>query len=199
MYVFNNKFHFVLGSSSPRREFILTQSGIKPDTICSPNHEEKIIKKELPLSYVRRVAKEKMDLIKEKYPDSIILTADTIVYVGRRILPKTINLDQAKYCLNLLSGRRHKVTTAFIVTGPKFVGRIRHVSSIVKFKRLSDQEISFYLKSLEWKGKAGGYAIQGLASRYINYVSGSYTNIVGLPIAEVYGTLSAAGLIYNNL
>ena len=194
MHVIKNKINFVLGSSSPRRKLILIQSGIKPDIIFSPNIKEDVLKNELPLMYVKRMAKEKMDIVKDKYPESIILTADTIVYVGRRILPKTMDYDEAKFCLNLLSGRRHKVTTAFNVSGPQFVGKTRYVSSIVKFKRLSYQEITFYLDSLEWQGKAGGYAIQGLASRYIDFISGSYTNVVGLPLAEVYRTLISSGL-----
>ena len=139
-----------------------------------------------------------MSKVRKENPTSLILTADTIVHVGRRILNKTSELKEAESFLKILSGRRHKVTTAFIISSPSYKGKLNLVSSIVKFKRLTLQEINFYLKTNEWKGKAGGYGVQGMASRYINFISGSYSNIVGLPLADVYRKLIAAGFIKIN-
>ena len=139
-----------------------------------------------------------MKIIKKKYPESLILTADTIVCVGRRILKKTSNKEEAKNYLELLSGRRHRVITGICMASPSFKQRIKSVTSIIKFKRLSLDEINFYLKTNEWKNKAGGYAIQGIASRYVNFISGSYSNVVGLPLSNVYRLLISAGYITNN-
>ena len=194
----NNEMHFILGSSSPRRLELLAQIGIIPNQIVSPKIEEKILKNELPLSYVKRIVTKKMSKVRKENPTSLILTADTIVHVGRRILNKTSELKEAESFLKILSGRRHKVTTAFIISSPSYKGKLNLVSSIVKFKRLTLQEIDFYLRTNEWKGKAGGYAVQGMASRYINFISGSYSNIVGLPLADVYRKLIAAGFIKIN-
>ena len=188
-----NEIHFVLGSSSPRRKELLGQIGIFPDTIVKPNIQETIFKKEIPLSYVKRMAKLKMDFVQNKYPQSIILTADTVVSVGRRVLSKTFLKEELVSYLGLLSGRRHRVITAFSISSPFFKQKVKYVTSVVKFKRLTQVEKDFYLKSNEWKGKAGGYAIQGIASRYINYLSGSYSNVVGLPLSEVYNSLISIG------
>ena len=189
---------FVLGSSSPRRKKLLKDIGIVPDIVFNPNVDERILKNELPIFYVKRMAKLKMEIVHKIYPNSIILTADTIVSVGKRVLTKTSKTDVAKNWIKLLSGRRHKVTTAFMVKTPYSQNSLKYISSIVKFKRLSAEEISFYLKSNEWKNKAGGYAIQGLAGRYINFISGSYSNIVGLPVADVYRVLTAIGVVGND-
>ena len=189
---------FVLGSSSPRRKKLLKDIGIVPDIVFNPNVDERILKNELPIFYVKRMAKLKMEIVHKIYPNSIILTADTIVSVGKRVLTKTSKTDVAKNWIKLLSGRRHKVTTAFMVKTPYSQNSLKYISSVVKFKRLSAEEISFYLKSNEWKNKAGGYAIQGLAGRYINFISGSYSNIVGLPVAEVYRVLTALGVVGND-
>ena len=189
---------FVLGSSSPRRKNLLKQIGFFPDKIYSPNTCEKVFNKELPVKYIKRITKEKLELVKLKFPKSFILTADTIVTIGRRILPKTTEINVAYNCLLMLSGRRHKVITGFIIYNPiTNVEVFKYVTSIVKFKNLSNEEVDFYLNTFEWKGKAGCYAIQGIASRYINFISGSYSNIVGLPIAEVYRNLISIG--YNKV
>ena len=130
----NNEMHFILGSSSPRRLELLAQIGIIPNQIVSPKIEEKILKNELPLSYVKRIVTKKMSKVRKENPTSLILTADTIVHVGRRILNKTSELKEAESFLKILSGRRHKVTTAFIISSPSYKGKLNLVSSIVKFK-----------------------------------------------------------------
>ena len=193
-----NEIHFVLGSSSNRRKELLGQIGVFPDKIVKPNIEENIFNKEVPLSYVKRMAMKKMDFVQNKYPESLILTADTVVAVGRRILPKTFLREELLSYLDLLSGRRHRVITAFSISSPFFKTKVKHVTSIVKFKRLTTEEKNFYSNSNEWKGKAGGYAIQGVASRYINFLSGSYSNVVGLPLSEVYNFLVSNGYKINN-
>ena len=198
MSLYKNQIHFVLGSSSPRRKDLLNQIGIVPDFIISPKIDESLLKKELPLVYLKRITQEKMNFVKEKHPESLILTADTIVSVGRRILHKTFKIHEAKSYLSLLSGRRHRVITAFAMHAPFFKQKLKYVTTIVKFKKLSLQEINYYLESGDWKGKAGGYAIQGIASRYINFISGSYSNVVGLPLSDVYKMLISSGYILNN-
>ena len=189
---------FILGSGSKRRLKLLNQIGVKPDLILSPNINEKIFSKELPRKYVQRMSIQKNMVFQQKYSQSIILTADTIVSLGRRILPKTIDINTAEECLNLISGRRHKVFTSFVLYSPNNSLRINTIQSIVKFKRLHPDEISYYLASKEWEGKAGGYAIQGIAASFINFISGSYSNIVGLPLAELYRTLISIGFKFKN-
>ena len=195
-----NKFNqnFILASGSARRITLLDQLGIAPDLILTPNIDEKINLKELPINYVKRMANEKNFVFQVNYPHSIILSADTIVTVGRRILPKAINIKIAEACLKKLSGRRHKVYTSFALSSPNNKIRIKTVQSIVKFKRLDDNEIARYINSNEWQDKAGGYAIQGMAASFINFISGSYSNIVGLPLAELYRMLVSIGYEFTN-
>ena len=190
--------HFILGSGSERRIDLLKQIGVKPDLILTPNINEASKYKELPLSYVKRMAVDKNMVFQNKYPQSIILTADTIVSVGSRILPKAIDAKVAEECLRLISGRRHKVFTSFCLYSPNNPLKIKTTQSIVKFKRLEFKEISYYLETKEWQGKAGGYAIQGIAASFINFLSGSYSNIVGLPLAELYRMLLSLGYQFNN-
>ena len=142
------------------------------------------------------MAKEKMDVVKKKFPNDLILTADTIVYVGRRIIDKTDEKSKAIKFLELLSGRRHRVSTAFNLYYKDKIDSLRVVTSVVKMKRLTDNEIKSYIESNEWKGKAGAYCIQGSAEKFIQFISGSYTNIVGLPLNQVYGSLNSIGY-YN--
>jgi len=189
--------HFILASGSIRRLDLLKQMFVKPDLILIPDINETNFSKELPLDYVRRMSVEKNMVFQSKYPDSIILTADTVVAMGRRILPKTVDLKMAEECLKLISGRRHKVLTSFTLYSPDFPIKVKTIQSIVKFKRLHSDELDYYLKSNEWKGKAGGYAIQGIAASYINFLSGSYSNVVGLPIAELYRTLLSIGYKFS--
>ena len=190
--------HFILASGSSRRSDLLEQIGIKPDLILSPDIDESPEAKELPLSYVKRLALKKNIVFRKKYPNSIILSADTIVSTGRFILPKAENIVMAEMCLRKLSGRRHKVYTSFVLSEPNNISKTKTVQSIVKFKRLDEKEISYYLSSNEWQGKAGGYAIQGFASSFINFISGSYSNIVGLPLAELYRMLISIGYKFEN-
>ena len=190
--------HFILASSSKRRLELLSQIGVKPDLILSPNIDEKIFSKELPHIYVKRMSLEKNRVFQQKYPESTILTADTVVSVGRRILPKTMDINKAEECLKLISGRRHKVFTSFTLHTPNSSLKTKTIKSIIKFKRLHPDEISYYLASKEWKGKAGGYAIQGIAASFINFISGSYSNVVGLPLAELYRLLISIGYNFKN-
>ena len=190
--------HFILASSSQRRLELLSQIGIKPDLILSPNIDENIFSKELPRIYVERMSVEKNRFFQQKYPESIILTADTVVSVGRRILPKTMDMNTAEKCLKLISGRRHKVFTSFTLYSPNSSIKTKTIQSIIKFKRLNPDEISYYLDTNEWKGKAGGYAIQGIAASFVNFISGSYSNVVGLPLAEIYKVLISIGYKFTN-
>ncbi len=187
---------FILGSSSPRRLELLKQINFYPNEIFKPEINEDPQKKELPILYVKRMAKEKMDVVKKKFPNDLILTADTIVYVGRRIIDKTNEKSKAIKFLELLSGRRHRVSTAFNLYCKDKIDSLRVVTSVVKMKRLTDNEIKSYIESNEWKGKAGAYGIQGSAEKFIQFISGSYTNIVGLPLNQVYGSLNSIG--YGN-
>ena len=184
---------FILGSSSPRRLELLKQINYHPNEIFKPEINEDPQKKELPILYVKRMAKEKMDVVKKKFPNDLILTADTIVYVGRRIIDKTNEKSKAIKLLELLSGRRHRVSTAFNLYCKDKIDSLRVVTSVVKMKRLTDNEIKSYIESNEWKGKAGAYGIQGSAEKFIQFISGSYTNIVGLPLNQVYGSLNSIG------
>ena len=190
--------HFILASSSKRRLELLSQIGVIPDLILSPNIEEKILSKEPPRIYVERMSLEKNRVFQQEYSQSIILTADTVVSVGRRILPKAMDINTAKECLKLISGRRHKVFTSFTLHTPHNSLKTKTIQSIIKFKRLHPDEMSYYLASKEWKGKAGGYAIQGIAASFINFISGSYSNVVGLPLAELYRTLISIGYKFKN-
>ena len=187
---------FILGSSSPRRLELLKQINFYPNEIFKPEINEDPQKKELPILYVKRMAKEKMDVVKKKFPNDLILTADTIVYVGRRIIDKTNEQSKAIKFLELLSGRRHRVSTAFNLYCKDKIDSLRVVTSVVKMKRLTDNEIKSYIETNEWKGKAGAYGIQGSAEKFIQFISGSYTNIVGLPLNQVYGSLNSIGY-YN--
>ena len=187
---------FILGSSSPRRLELLKQINFYPNEIFKPEINEDPQKKELPILYVKRMAKEKMDVVKKKFPNDLILTADTIVYVGRRIIDKTNEKSKAIKFLELLSGRRHRVSTAFNLYCKDKIDSLRVVTSVVKMKRLTDNEIKSYIETNEWKGKAGAYGIQGSAEKFIQFISGSYTNIVGLPLNQVYGSLNSIGY-YN--
>ena len=192
----NKNLKFILGSSSPRRLELLKQINFYPNEVFKPEINEEPQKKELPIFYVKRMAKEKMIVVQKKFPNDLILTADTIVYIGRKIIDKTDEKSKAIKFLELLSGRRHRVSTAFNLYCRDKIDSLRVVTSIVKMKRLTKKEIEMYIESNEWKGKAGAYGIQGSAEKFIQFISGSYTNIVGLPLNQVYGSLNSIGY-YN--
>ena len=184
---------FVLASASPRRLELLRQVGVAPDCIDPPDIDETPRRGELPPAYVMRLAEEKARTVMPRHPGAFILGADTVVACGRRILPKTEDEASARSCLELLSGRRHRVHGAITLVIPDGGLTSRRVDSLVAFKRLSEIEIRAYLCSGEWRGKAGGYAIQGRAAALIRWVSGSYSNVVGLPLFETVQLLAGRG------
>jgi septum formation protein len=185
---------FVLASSSPRRLQLLDQAGLTPDAVLAADIDETPGKGELPRDLARRLARAKAEAAKrESDGKSFLLAADTVVAVGRRILPKAEKPEEAESCLTLLSGRAHRVYTAVCLITPEGKRRERVVESRVRFKRLSQAEISAYLASGEWRGKAGAYAIQGLAGSFALGIIGSYTGIVGLPLYETICLLEGEG------
>ena len=185
--------HLILASSSPRRRELFKQIGINDFSIQAADVDERALVRELPNTYALRIARKKAETVSKKYEKCFVLAADTVVACGRRILPKAETEADAAICLNLLSGRRHKVLGAVVVHSPNGNQIHRVVTSVVTFKKLTQQEIHFYLKAGEWEGKAGGYAIQGLAATYIRSLNGSYSNVVGLPLYETYQMLKGMG------
>jgi septum formation protein len=189
----------VLASGSPRRLALINQAGIEPDALQPADIDEMPLKGELPRACANRLARSKAEAalasvrLDEELRGSYILAADTVVAVGRRILPKTELLDEAAQCLRLLSGRSHRVHTGICLVTPKEAFRQRLVETRVRFKRLSEQDIEAYLASGEWRGKAGGYAVQGLAGTFVVKLVGSYTNVVGLPLYETISMLAGEG------
>jgi septum formation protein len=181
----------VLASASPRRLALLAQIGIAPDHVISPDIDETPLRNELPRDYARRLAHAKADAV--PVSAEFVLAADTVVAAGRRILPKTENEAEARGCLQLLSGRRHRVTTAVVLRAPDGRHGERVVQSQVTFARLSPDQIDAYLASGEWRGKAGCYAIQGKAATFVSFLSGSYSNVVGLPLFETAQLLRGLG------
>lgn len=182
---------FVLGSGSPRRLELLSQLGIVPDDVCPPDIDETPKSRELPRDYCARVTREKVAAVAAG-ADDIVLCADTTVALGRRILGKPASVGEAAEFLLALSGRRHRVITSVAVRRGQKIWQ-KDVVSQVRMKRLSDAELNHYLASNDWQGKAGGYAIQGPAGALIPWISGSFTGIVGLPLAETAHLLQAAG------
>lgn len=182
----------ILGSASPRRHDLLSQLGLTPDAVTPPDIDETPKKGELPRPYCARLAREKAAAVPGAGPDDVVLCADTTVALGRRILGKPADAGEAAAFLTALGGRRHQVITAVAVRRGDRVWSRESVSA-VKMKRLSDTELNSYLDSGEWRGKAGGYAIQGRAGAFIPWITGSFTGIVGLPLAETAALLAAAG------
>ncbi len=189
----------VLASGSPRRLALLNQAGIEPDSLQPAEVDEIPIKGELPRALANRLARAKAQAalasvrISEELRGSYILAADTVVAVGRRIMPKAEMLEDAAACLRLLSGRNHRVYTGICLVTPKEAFRQRLVETRVRFKRLSTEDLEAYLASGEWRGKAGGYAVQGLAGTFVVKMVGSYTNVVGLPLYESLSLLAGEG------
>jgi nucleoside triphosphate pyrophosphatase len=189
----------VLASGSPRRLALLQQAGVEPDALLPADVDEAPLKAETPRELVKRLARSKAEVARKlarNRPDlqnSFVIAADTVVSVGRRVLPKAEVVEEAAACLRLLSGRTHKVHTAVCVVTPKDALRERIVESRVRFKRLSRDELESYLASGEWRGKAGGYAIQGFAGTFVVKLVGSYSNVVGLPLYETISLLDGEG------
>ena len=189
----------VLASASPRRLALLQQAGIEPDALLPADVDETPHKSEAPRELARRLARAKLDVAgdaarrRDDMRDSYIVAADTVVAVGRRVLPKAELADEATDCLRLLSGRQHRVYTAVCVLSPKGSRRERVVETRVRFKRLSGRDIERYIASDEWRGKAGGYAIQGLAGTFVVKLVGSHSAVVGLPLNETISLLEGEG------
>ena len=189
----------VLASGSPRRLALINQVGIEPEALRPADIDETPKRGELPRACATRLARAKAEAalnmirIDEELKGAYILAADTVVAVGRRILPKAELLDEAAQCLRLLSGRNHRVHSAVCLVTPNEAFRQRLVETRVRFKRLSDEDIEAYLASGEWRGKAGGYAVQGIAGSFVVKIVGSYTNIVGLPLYESIALLGGEG------
>lgn len=181
----------ILGSGSPRRKELLAQIGVVADDIRPPDIDETPLKNELPRPYCARMAREKVQAVPADAGD-VVLCADTTVALGRRIMGKPVDAGEAAEFLLAMSGRRHKVITAVAVRCGDRVWE-RDVVTDVKMKRLSDEELNAYLATNDWQGKAGGYGIQGPAGALIPWISGSFTAVVGLPLAETAGLLQAAG------
>lgn len=180
----------VLASASPRRQDLLAQIGIIPAKIAPTDIDETPLKGELPRALALRLAGEKAAASQEA---GFVLAADTVVGVGRRILPKTEAREEADACLRLMSGRAHQVVTGIAVRNPEGVIQTKAVMTRVQLKRLTEREITDYLDSDEWRGKAGGYGIQGRAAAFVAHLSGSYTGVVGLPIYETRALLIGMG------
>jgi septum formation protein len=189
----------VLASGSPRRLGLLNQAGIEPDSLRPAEIDEMPVKGELPRALANRLARAKAEAalstirLDEELRGAYILAADTVVAVGRRIMPKAEMLDEAAQCLRLLSGRNHRVYTGICLVTPKEAFRQRLVETRLRFKRLATDELEAYLASGEWRGKAGGYAVQGLAGTFVVKMVGSYTNVVGLPLYETLSLLGGEG------
>jgi septum formation protein len=181
----------ILASASPRRLELLAQIGLRPDAVLPADIDETPRRDEKPRDLARRLARAKLDAVAER--GAYVLAADTVVAVGRRILPKAEDEQAARKCLALLSGRRHRVLTDVALRAPD--GRVaeRLSESVVAFARLTPAQIAAYLAGEEWHGKAGGYAIQGRAAAFVRFLSGSHSNVVGLPLFETAQLLRGLG------
>lgn len=185
------KNNLILASASPRRLELLKQVGIVPQQVVAADIDETPHKAELPAKYAARLAQEKAAVVAAKFPNDIVLAADTVVACGRKIFPKAEDAKTATMCLKHLSGRRHRVYTAIcVMKNDKKYEDI--VLTQLKMNRLSDKQIADYVASKQWEGKAGGYGIQGTAEAFIPWISGSYSNVVGLPLYETLKLLARA-------
>ena len=187
------KIKLILASSSPQRKKLLETIGISPDEIVPANIDETPLKREKPKDFAIRMAREKAFSVAKENLNNFILSGDTIVATGQRIIGKPSSKNEAKQFLKLLSGRRHRVLSAFTLIKPDYSEITKVVVSRVKFSRLSDKELNEYLDTNEWQGKAGGYAIQGRASAFVPWISGSYTGVMGFPMNEIKNSLISSG------
>jgi len=183
----------ILASASPRRLDLLARIGVVPDAVLPADIDESVPRGELPREHALRLAREKANAVAATEPDALVLGADTVVAVGRRILPKVEDEATLRACMRLLSGRRHRVLTAVALAIPGGAMRERLVETMIAMKRLSEPEIDYYASHGEWRGKAGGYALQGYGEVYVRHIAGSYSNVVGLPLAETRVLLKSAG------
>jgi septum formation protein len=183
----------VLASASPRRLDLLARIGVVPDAVVAPDIDESVPKGERPSDHALRLAREKALAVAASNPDALVLAADTVVAVGRRILPKVEDEATLRACMALLSGRRHRVMTGVALAIPGGDIRVRLVETMIAMKRLSPQEVDYYAGHGEWRGKAGGYALQGYGEVYVRHIAGSYSNVVGLPLAETRVLLKSVG------
>jgi len=183
----------ILASASPRRLDLLARIGVKPDAVVPADIDESVPRGELPRVHALRLAREKAKAVSAAEPDALVLAADTVVAVGRRILPKVEDEATLRACMRLLSGRRHRVLTGVALAIPGKGVRERLVETMIAMKPLSAEEIDYYAGHGEWHGKAGGYALQGYGEVYVRHIAGSYSNVVGLPLAETRVLLKSAG------
>jgi septum formation protein len=183
----------ILASASPRRLDLLARIGVVPDAVLPADVDESVPRGELPREHALRLAREKAGAVAAREPGALVLGADTVVAVGRRILPKVEDEETLRACMRLLSGRRHRVLTGVALAIPGKPMRERLVETIIAMKRLSAEEIDHYAGHGEWRGKAGGYALQGYGEVYVRHLAGSYSNVVGLPLAETRVLLKSAG------
>lgn len=182
--------HLTLASASPRRRDLIARLGVTPDAIIPADIDEAPMKAERPRDYALRMGREKALAVEAP---GYVLAGDTVVAAGRRILPKTEDASEARRCLKLLSGRRHTVLSSVVLRAPDGTLRERLNENIVRFKSLSDEEIASYLAGKEWQGKAGGYAIQGAAEGLIQWIRGSHSGVMGLPLFETRALLKSVG------
>jgi septum formation protein len=183
----------ILASASPRRLDLLARIGVTPDAVVPAEIDESVPKGEPAREHALRLAREKAEAVAAQQPDALVLAADTVVAVGRRILPKVEDEDTLRRCMKLLSGRRHRVLTGVALAMPGGEVRERLGETTIAMKRLSEEEIAYYASHGEWHGKAGGYALQGYGEVYVRHIAGSYSNVVGLPLAETRMLLKSAG------
>jgi septum formation protein len=183
----------ILASASPRRLDLLARIGVVPDAVLPADVDESVAKGEWPRDHALRLARAKAEAVAAQQPNALVLAADTVVAVGRRILPKVEDEATLRACMALLSGRRHRVLTGVALAVPGGDTRTRLVETMIAMKRLSAEEIDHYAAHGEWRGKAGGYALQGYGEVYVRHIAGSYSNVVGLPLAETRLLLKAAG------
>lgn len=191
----NARARLILASASPRRLDLLAQIGVTPDAIDPAHIDETPRRGELPAGYAARMAAEKAKAVAARHPGAVIISGDTVVAAGRHILPKAEDEACARDCLRRLSGRRHRVLSAVTLICADGMARHRLSESIVLFKRLHPDDVDAYVASGEWRGKAGGYAIQGRAAALIRWMAGSPSGVVGLPLFETRALLLAAGLL----
>lgn len=189
----HTKTPLILASASPRRLDLLARIGVTPDAVVPANIDESVRAGELPRVHALRLAEEKAAAVAADHPEALVLAADTVVAVGRRILPKVEDEATLRRCMALLSGRRHRVLTGVALAAPGTRLRSKVVETVIAMKRLSTEEIDFYAGHGEWRGKAGGYALQGYGEVYVRHIAGSYSNVVGLPLAETRRLLKSAG------